>query len=151
MIRPMVTADADAVAALIRAAFAAIPTRLDPSPSALRVTEAEVAAVLEAGGGAVWDEAGVQGCVLWEARPQGLYMGRLAVRPGWQGRGVARRLLAAAEAEARRRGLPKLMLAVRLALDGNRRLFRAAGFTETTLRTHDGYAEPTFVEAEKRL
>lgn len=148
MIRPLVPGDAEAVAALVREAFAAIPVPLDPAPSGLRVTGADV---LAQEGGAVWDAGGIGGCVLWRVRDGGLYLNRVAVRPGLQGRGTGRRLLDAAEAEGRRRGVPRLVLEVRLALAGNRRLFAAAGFRDIGLHAHPGRTEPTYVEAEKVL
>ena len=81
----------------------------------------------------------------------GLYLGRLAVAPAWRGRGIARALVAAAEMAARRTGLPRVHLSTRLVLLDNRRLFAACGFVETTRDAHPGYAEPTFVNMEKRL
>ena len=147
----MQAAEAEPVAVLIRTAFAAIAVPLDPAPSALRVTAADVAAQLQAGGGAVWDVDGVRGCVLWKPKGEGLYLGRLAVQPGWQGRGIARHLLDVVEAAARAQGMDRVLLEVRLALAGNRRLFAAAGFTETALRAHPGHAAPTYAEAEKLL
>jgi len=149
MIRPMVPGDAEAAAALIRLAFAAIPIPLDPAPSALRETADSIRTHLASGGGALAD--GAAACILWSERDGGLYIGRLAVHPSHRGRGLAGPLMQAAEAEARRRGLPRLHLGVRLALPGNRRLFARLGFTETRLRTHDGYPAPTWTEAERWL
>lgn len=150
MIRPLRPGDHEPVAALVRDAFGAIAAALDPPPSGARVTAADVAAQE---GGAVWDTGadGIGGCVLWRMRDDALYLNRVAVRPSLWGKGIARNLLAAAEAEGRRRGVPRLLLEVRLAMAANRRLFAAAGFTETVLRAHPGHAEPTFAEAEKRL
>lgn len=148
MIRALHADDADGVAALIRAAFAAIPVPLDPAPSALRMTAADV---LAQEGGAVWEQDGVAGCVLWRTRDGALYLNRVAVRPGLWRLGVARRLLEAAELEGRRRGVGRLALEVRLALAGNRGLFAAAGFREGVMRTHPGYSAPTFVEMGKGL
>jgi predicted N-acetyltransferase YhbS len=144
--------DAEAVAALIRASFASLTATVDPPPSALRESAEAVAATLAIGGGAAFeDAAGLVAVVLWSEKEGGLYMGRLSVRPDCRGRGLARRLVACAEAEARRRGLPRLLLAVRLALAGNRALFASCGFRETVLHTHPGYTEPTFVDMEKAL
>jgi len=145
----MVPGDADAAAALIRLAFAALPIPLDPAPSALRETADSIRTHLASGGGALAD--GAAACILWSERDGGLYIGRLAVRPSHRGRGLAGLLMQAAEAEARRRGLSRLHLGVRLALPGNRRLFARLGFTETRLRTHDGYPVPTWTEAERWL
>lgn len=148
-IRPIHPGDADAVAALIRLAFAATPVPLDPAPSALRETGESIRAHLADGGGALIQ--GPAACILWSQRDGGLYVGRLATHPAHRGRGLGGLLMAAAEAEARRRGLPRLHLGVRLALVGNRRLFARLGFTETRLRTHDDYPAPTWTEAERWL
>ncbi|MCW3473379.1 GNAT family N-acetyltransferase [Limobrevibacterium gyesilva] len=152
VLRALRAGDAASAAGLIRASFAAQSVVTDPLPSALRESAESVAATLAAGGGAC-AEAGemLVGVVLWSEKDGGLYMGRLAVHPGWRGRGVARALVAAAEAEARRRGMPRLHLSVRLALADNRRLFQACGFRETAMHAHPGYSAPTFVDMEKRL
>ena len=75
----------------------------------------------------------------------------LIVKDGWRGQGMGTRLLAAAEAEARRRHLPALRLSTRLVLADNRRLFAACGFIEGARHAHPGSPEPTFVDMEKRL
>jgi predicted N-acetyltransferase YhbS len=151
-LRAMEERDAAAVAALIRAAFAAQSVPTDPPPSALRVTGDDVAAHLRAGCGAVAEAHGaLAGSALWAERDGGLYLGRLAVVPAWRGRGIARRLVAAAEEAARRMALPRVYLSTRLVLLDNRRLFTACGFVETSRESHPGYAEPTFVNMQKRL
>lgn len=149
--RAIETSDAAGVAALIRAAFGAIREPLDPRPSALQETEASILAHLAAGGGAVVGQAEPVAAVLWSEKEGGLYLGRLATAPHCRGQGLATELVRAAEAEARRCGLPRLHLGVRLALPGNRRLFAWLGFTETRLHAHPGHAEPTWTEAEKWL
>ena len=144
--------DAAAVAALIRAAFADQSVVTDPLPSALRITEADVTEHLRSGGGAVAEEAGaLAGSALWAERDGGLYLARLAVTPARQGRGIAKALVAAAEAAAHAMGLPRVHLSTRLVLLDNRRLFATCGFVETTREAHPGYAEATFVNMEKRL
>jgi ribosomal protein S18 acetylase RimI-like enzyme len=148
MIRPIAPGDAAWVAALIRAAFATVAAQVDPPPSALRVTADAVRAHLASGGGAVY---GTEGCILWSEKADGLYVGRLAVRPESRGQGIATALLAHAEAVAREMGLRRIQLEVRLALESNRRLFARAGFVEGARRAHPGYERPTYVEAEKLL
>jgi predicted N-acetyltransferase YhbS len=151
-LRDITPGDAAAVAALIRDAFAAQSVVTDPLPSALQVTEADVAVHLTQGAGAVAEtEAHLVGSALWTQRDGGLYLSRLAVAPGWRGRGVAKALVGATEADARRRGLSSIDLSTRLVLEDNRRLFSACGFVETTREAHPGYAEPTFVNMVKRL
>jgi predicted N-acetyltransferase YhbS len=151
-IRRLAPADAEMAAKVIREAFAAQSLATDPPSSALRETAESVAAhLVEGGGAAVQAGAGVIGLVLWADREDGLYLGRLAVLPPWRGRGVARALMGEGEAEARRRGLPRLHLRVRLALDDNWRLFSACGFRAIEQGAHPGYAAPTYAVMEKLL
>lgn len=151
-LRPIQPADAEAVAALIREAFAALPVAPDPPMSALRITGQDVAAHLASGGGALAQiKAKPVGSALWAVQDGGLYVSRLAVIPAWRGFGIARALVAAAEVEARGLGLPRIHLSTRLALTGNRRLFAACGFVETAQSAHPGHAAPTSVAMEKWL
>ena len=136
------------MAALVRTAFATL--QVHPAPSGLAVTAATVAAHLAAGGGGAVVEPG-RGCVMWLSKAGGLYVSRLAVHPAARGQGLGAMLLREAEAEARRAGLPRLWLSTRLAAAANRRLFARCGFVEGKRHAHSGYAEPTYVEMEKRL
>jgi GNAT superfamily N-acetyltransferase len=149
-LRPAGPADAEALAALIRLAFAQQTVRTDPPPSALQETGSSVAAHLAKGDGGIVAE-GVVAALLWAEQEGGLYVGRLAVHLAWRGQGLARRLIAAAEAVARARGLPRMFLSTRLVLADNRRLFAACGFAEISVHAHPGYAVPTYVTMEKRL
>lgn len=150
-IRSLGEANAEPIAALIRLAFASLSATVEPPPSALRETATNIAAIFAAGGGGAGvdlDGQLVAACI-WQPRDGGLYFGRLSVHPAARGRGLARALIAAAEAEARARGLPKMMLSTRLPLADNRRLFAAMGFREVAYHAHPGFAEPTFVDMEK--
>jgi predicted N-acetyltransferase YhbS len=152
--RPLGAEDAAAAAQVIQSAFASQSVATDPPPSALTETAASVAATLVApdqGGIGAWAGAALAGCVLWEVQPRGLYLGRLSVAPAFRRRGLAPALVAAMEAEARRRSLPRLLLSTRLILADNRRLFARCGFVETAQHAHPGYAHPTFVDMEKAL
>jgi GNAT superfamily N-acetyltransferase len=151
-VRTILPADAASAAAAVRVAFAAQSVVTDPLPSALRITAADVARHLRTGGGAVVEAGGeLTGLVLWVEGEGGLYLARLAVVPAWRGCGIAKALVAAAEAAARAMELPRIRLSTRLALLDNRRLFAACGFVETTREAHPGFAAPTFVNMEKRL
>ena len=150
--RMLTPRDAAAACALIHRAFAAQPVATDPPSGAMKETPQTIAAALSCGGGAGVEEEGrLVACVLWEENEGGLYLGRLAVDPACRRRGLARALVAAAEAAAVRRGLSRVHLRVRLALLDNRRLFASCGFAETRLHAHPGYAEPTSIAMEKRL
>lgn len=142
--------DADAIAELVRYCFARQTVVTDPLPSALKESGDNIRRHFASGGGGALYE-GPSACLLWSEEEDGLYVGRVAVHPDWRGRGFAKRMLAMAEDEARRRELPRLHLSTRLVLIDNRRLFAACGFVETTQEAHPGYAHPTFVNMEKRL
>jgi GNAT superfamily N-acetyltransferase len=154
--RVLSAADAEDAAAMIRTGFAAQPVLTDPPPSALRETAESVRAQLAAGGGFGAEArggggGGLVGVLLWAFEDGGMYLGRLAVSPAWRRRGVARAVVGAAEAEARARRLPRLLLGTRLVLAGNRRLFAGLGFREAGFKTHPGYDAPTTVRIEKAL
>ncbi len=152
VLRPLRNAEAGAAAAIIRGAFAAQSTATDPPPSALHESAESVTAHLAAHGGmGAWAGEALAACVLWQVQPRGMYLGRLAVDPAHRRHGLARALVAAVEAEARARALPRLLLSTRLVLADNRRLFAECGFREMARHAHPGYAHPTFVDMEKTL
>ncbi len=64
-----------------------------------------------------------------ETRDGEYYLDSLAVLPAWRGRGIARRLLASAQAEATRLGRPAI-LACAPGNTGARRLYESLGFRE---------------------
>jgi predicted N-acetyltransferase YhbS len=149
---PLRGSDVAAVATLIRDAFGDQGAVTDPPSGALRETAETIADRLAAGGGAgMKSEGALIGVVLWTPQEHALYLGRLAVLPARRGRGLAGRLIEAAEAEARQRGLAALRLQARLELPRNRLLFARLGFLETGVRSHPGYSAPTIAVMEKAM
>ncbi|EJZ16670.1 GNAT family N-acetyltransferase, partial [Rhizobium sp. Pop5] len=80
-----------------------------------------------------------------------LYVGKLAVLPAAQGKGLGRRLLAVAEETAAALGLAALRLETRIELTDNHAVFAAWGFERTAEKAHPGFTRTTFIEMRKIL
>ena len=151
-LRRAAAADAAVVADLVRLAFSAQSVPTNPPSSALKETPETITRELAHGGGAVVHEGGAMvAAVLWREEDGSLYVGRVAVHPSHRRRGLARRLMAEAEREARRLRLRRMHLGVRLELEDNRRLFRSCGFVDAEYLSHDCFSEPTWVRMERTL
>ncbi len=138
------------VLSLIRDAFAYMDGRIDPPSSVHRLTPRSMAADAAQGAlflaeRAVEQGGALAGCVFVRAKGDALYIGKLAVRPELQGRGVGRALIAAAKAEARALGLGFLELQTRIELTENHAAFARLGFTKTGESAHPGYVRPTSI------
>ncbi len=143
--------DWGAVLALLHRAFAFMEGRIDPPSSLHRLDAAGVAGKAAAERCFLALSQGrLAGCVFCEPRADCLYIGKLAVDPAWQGQGVGRSLMAAAEAEARARGLPALELQTRVELVENHAAFARMGFAKTGETAHAGYGRPTSVTMRRR-
>jgi len=91
------------------------------------------------------------GCVFCKPEPGFLYIGKLAISPVCQGKGIGRRLLSVAEDIARERGLPTLRLETRIELTANHETFARWGFEKTAENSHAGFTRITSIEMQKRL
>ncbi|MBY5334222.1 GNAT family N-acetyltransferase [Rhizobium leguminosarum] len=142
----------DELLALIVASFASMNDRIDPPSSALKLTAESLAekARAEIGHVAI-DGEKLAGCLFLRPEADCLYVGKLAVLPEAQGKGLGRRLLAIAEEEAAALGLPALRLETRIELTDNHAVFAAWGFSRTAEKAHPGFARTTFVEMRKVL
>ncbi len=89
------------------------------------------------------------GSLFCEVKHGGFYLTRMAVAPARQKRGIGRLLMAAAEAEARSRGLSRLTLRVRTSLPDNLAYFSTLGFTVTGRGQDPGRAP--YVTMERAL
>ncbi|MBA3038364.1 MAG: GNAT family N-acetyltransferase [Alphaproteobacteria bacterium] len=137
---------------VILAAFAYMDGRIDPPSSAHRLTPAALRQKAEQEIAFVAiDKGRLVGCVFLKPEESSLYIGKLAVHPAAQGRGIGRLLLAHAEATARKRGLSSLRLETRIELTENHRLFAAWGFGKTAENRHAGYDRTTSIEMRKPL
>jgi ribosomal protein S18 acetylase RimI-like enzyme len=152
-IREATAADAALLAATIAAAFEQYRGKLVPESGAFRETAEGIAAELAKGAGAFLAERGgrVLGCVMIKVMEGDLYFGRLSVLADARGLGVAKRLVATVEEEARRRGLAGVRLGVRVVLTENQRLFVSLGYRETGREAHPGFDHPTSINMRKSL
>jgi GNAT superfamily N-acetyltransferase len=98
----------------------------------------------------VGDEAPVA-CVFCRAKGDVLYLGKLAVAQTHRGRGLARALVAAAETEARRRGLDALELQTRVELAENHAAFARLGFVKTGETAHAGFDRATSITMRRTI
>jgi ribosomal protein S18 acetylase RimI-like enzyme len=84
------------------------------------------------------------GSVIYRPEGEGIYMGRLGVLPGWQGRGVGAALVNAVAEAAAAEGAREVTLNVRILLPDNVAFFRRLGFREAGRGTHPGFDRPTY-------
>ncbi|TMR93393.1 GNAT family N-acetyltransferase [Nonomuraea basaltis] len=91
--------------------------------------DADYAALIEAGRVHVTDD--LQGLVVLVPEDGVLLVDNVAVHPGSHGKGIGRGLLAYAEEEARRLGLPALRLYTNVKMASNIALYASLGYVET--------------------
>ncbi|WP_426129603.1 GNAT family N-acetyltransferase [Pararhizobium sp. PWRC1-1] len=145
--------DWDALLALILSSFSYMLPRIDPPSSALQLTLQSLMekARVEKAYAAV-ENGKLLGCIFCKPEPPDcLYIGKLAVAPDAQGRGVGRMLLQAAETYAAECGLSCLRLETRIELIENHHVFAKWGFVRIAEGCHPGFARPTYVEMRKML
>ena len=122
---------------IVRAAYAHYTARLGKPPGPmLDDYAARVAA------GEVWVCGGgdaLAGILVLEPAPDHLLLDNIAVAPAWQGRGVGRRLLGFADAEARRMGYAELRLYTHVLMHENIALYRRIGYVETGRIVEKGF------------
>jgi N-acetylglutamate synthase-like GNAT family acetyltransferase len=142
----------DELMALIRSSFAYMDGVIDPPSSAHRLTLASLAQKSVDEIAYVASENGrLVGCVFLKPEADCLYVGKLAVAPGQQGKGIGRQLLAVAETIAGERQLCVLRLETRIELTGNHDTFGRWGFEKTAEKSHAGFDRVTFIEMRKVL
>lgn len=144
--------DWDDLLALIHRAFAFMEGRIDP-PSSLHRLDAK--ALAEKAKTEICflahDGYRITGCVFCKPGADHLYVGKLAVDPAHQGKGIGRALMARVEAEARKLGLKALELETRIELVENHETFGAMGFSKTGENAHAGYDRATSITMRKPL
>jgi GNAT superfamily N-acetyltransferase len=137
---------------LLHAAFAYQSGRIDP-PSSLHKLDAQSLAQ-KAGEETLFlavEDGALVGCAFAKVNPSCVYVGKVAVWPDRQGRGIGRLLMHAVEGFARGAGKPAMELDTRIELVENHKTFAAFGFVKTAERSHAGYTRATFITMQKAL
>jgi predicted N-acetyltransferase YhbS len=144
--------DVPAIVAIIHAAFQEYDGAIDPPSGAHKESAEKIRAKMATDHAvlALLDQR-VVGCVLYRDESTYMYFGRLAVLPEYRGRGIAGALIEHVEARANEHGLPRVRLAVRIALPRLRARYERLGYRVVEQRRHEGYAEPTYVIMEKLI
>jgi GNAT superfamily N-acetyltransferase len=146
MIRVAAPDDAARLSRIVDAAYTLYIPRIGGKPGPMLEDYADLAARRVV---YVWDAEGViQGLVVLIESDGYLLLDNIAVAPEAQGRGIGKRLIAFAEAEALRRGFPELRLYTNEAMIENLVLYPRLGFEETGRARQAGFNRVFF---SKRL
>lgn len=136
--------------ALLRRAYAYMESRIDPPSSLLRMDAEQLEAKSrdETLIVALADRRLV-GCVFAALREGCVYVGKLAVDDSFRRRGVARKLMQAAEELGRANARAFLELETRIELTENHATFAALGFRRVGETAHPGFDRPTSITMRK--
>jgi GNAT superfamily N-acetyltransferase len=137
--------EADAIRALVRAAYALYVPRIGREPSPMNDDYPALIAAAR-----VWvidHEGELAGVVVLEDTPDALQVENVAVRPQSQGRGLGRALLSFADDEARRRGYGAVILYTNVHMTENVARYPKLGYVEVG-RGHEHGFDRVFFRKE---
>jgi GNAT superfamily N-acetyltransferase len=137
---------------LLHAAFEYQKDRIKP-PSSLYLLD-EVSLAEKAGGEQLllaWLEGEIVGCVFVRSSTTSTYLGKLAVSPALQGKGLGKLLVQAVEEIARKKSHNFIELETRIELTANHLTFSRLGFTKVSEHAHEGFDRPTYIRMQKKL
>lgn len=137
-LRPAVVGDTDSIRACIRAAYADPAARIPDLPDVAASLEDDIAQhnVIAA---EVHGE--ISGVIIFGPVGQAMMVFNLAVSPVVQGQGVARKLLAQAEAQAIRSGCDRLKLTTHRMMKNTCAMYRHLGWNEVAAQGNKVYFE----------
>jgi ribosomal protein S18 acetylase RimI-like enzyme len=138
MVRTARPDDRAAVEAIVEAAYSVYVERIGKPPGPMlddyaKLIGARAVSVLDDPDGAI------AALIVLLPQPDHLLLDNIAVRPDRQGTGLGRRLVAFAEAEARRLGYAGLRLYTHATMTENIALYTRLGFRETGRGREAGY------------
>ena len=129
MIRPARREEQPAIEAVVRAAYSIYVERIGKPPGPMLD---DYAALIADGAVSVLEDGdrAIAAIIVLIPKADHLLLDNIAVRPGLQGRGFGRKLVAFAESEARRRGYAELRLYTHQKMTENIGLYLRLGFSE---------------------
>ena len=136
-IRVATASDVSMIASIVQQAYCHYIARIGKPPGpmlddyAVRVREGTVWVIEQANA--------IFGIIVLLPASDYLLLDNIAVAPERQGRGIGRRMLDFAEAEALRRGYSEIRLYTHETMIENQRLYSALGYEETGRATQTGY------------
>ena len=128
LIRTATPQDVQSIEMIILDAYNKYVGRLGRKPAPM---EADYKRLI--GGGDVWVvevDGEIAGLMILESKPDHLFIGNVAVAPKYQGYRLGSRLMAHAEAEARRREFEEMRLFTNEAMHENLAIYRRLGWSE---------------------
>ncbi|MEM8792116.1 MAG: GNAT family N-acetyltransferase [Pseudomonadota bacterium] len=143
--------DWPALHALLTRAFGFMEGRINPPSSLTRMSPECLARKAEDETVLLATNPNLIGCLFAKAQGETLYLGKIAIDPGHQGKGIGRALVTAAETRARQNGQTALELQTRIELTENHTAFTRLGFTKTAETAHPGFDRPTSITIRKAL
>jgi N-acetylglutamate synthase-like GNAT family acetyltransferase len=139
-----------ALLALLRSAYAYMERRIDPPSSLHRMDAAQLeqrardeVLIL------ALDDRRLVGCAFASLRADCVYVGKLAVDAAVRRRGVARRIMQAAEGIARAHARAFIELETRIELTENHATFASLGFAKVAETAHPGFDRATSITMRK--
>ena len=138
MIRRAAPAEQDIVEAIVHEAYEPYVERIGKPPGPMLD---DYAALIDDGAVSVFEEPSgtIAAILVLLPKPDHLLLDNIAVRKYRQGQGLGRRLIAFAEAEARRVGFAELRLYTHVMMTENIALYTRLGFAETGRGRDAGY------------
>jgi ribosomal protein S18 acetylase RimI-like enzyme len=146
VIRLAAETEAESVQQVVHAAYRHYVARIGKPPGpmlddyAARIADGQVWVLEDAGR--------IAGILVLDEQADRFLLDNVAVRPECQGSGFGRVLMEFAEAEARRRGWPEIVLYTHVLMTENQALYKRLGYVETGRVSEKGFAR---VYMTKRL
>lgn len=137
---------------LIQSSFAYMEEHIDPPSSMHKLTKENLATKSEVETLIyIRDNNDLIGCAFANPLQDCLYVGKVAVRDGYQGQGIGQKLMSAAKKLGQDMGYSELELQSRVELVENHRFFEKLGFYKSGETAHEGYDRPTSITMRCRI